>query len=238
MTIIGHQGAPQFEAPESYSSFKRAKEQGADGIEFDLSTTKDGYNVVIHGPDIGRTKCTASEGKKNVADFTLKELKDHCVLYNGEPILTYPELLAKTQGWFNYYFTDIKVYDPAQTNQQFQDIFQAVKELGVQDKVILSTYDPAGNILLREEGKHFTIALDTYTPQDYMLMKDNPYKYFMLPFTSMRGPIVAAVRRMKKDVVTYTVDTPEDMDKVYAMGIRIILTDNIPMVINRMKERK
>ncbi len=60
LTIIGHQGAPMLEAPSSYSSFKRAKEQGADGIEFDLSTTKDGYNVVMHGPDMGRTKCTNS----------------------------------------------------------------------------------------------------------------------------------------------------------------------------------
>ena len=85
------------EAPNSYSSFMRAKEQGADGIEFDVSLTKDGYNVVMHGPDIGRTQCKKSEGKKNVADFTLKELKDNCTLFNGEPVLTLAEALQKTQ---------------------------------------------------------------------------------------------------------------------------------------------
>jgi len=85
------------EAPNSYSSFMRAKEQGADAIEFDLSLTKDNYQVVMHGPDIGRTQCKNSDGKKNVSDFTLKEIKDNCKLFNGEPVLTFTEALQKTE---------------------------------------------------------------------------------------------------------------------------------------------
>ncbi len=85
------------EAPESYSAMKRAHEQGADSVEFDLSLTKDGYNVVMHGPDMGRTQCKNSAGKKNVADFTLKQMKDNCLLLNGEPVLTFAEALQKTE---------------------------------------------------------------------------------------------------------------------------------------------
>jgi glycerophosphoryl diester phosphodiesterase len=44
----------------------------------DISFTRDGYPIVMHGPDIGRTVCTKSLalGKKNIADFDLQEMKD------------------------------------------------------------------------------------------------------------------------------------------------------------------
>lgn len=127
------------------------------------------------------------------------------------------------------------MYDASKTQQQFQDIFQAVKELGLQDLVVLSSYDTTGNILLRQQAKHFTIALDTFTPNDYLQLKDQPYKYFMLPLASWTGNITADVRSWKKNVVTYTVNTAADMQKAYDLGIRIILTDNIPMIIEWMK---
>lgn len=40
---------------------------------------------------------------------------------------------------------------------------------------------------------------------------------------------------MKKEVVTYTINTSADMQKAYDMGIRVVLTDNIPMIIEWMR---
>ncbi len=53
LKTIAHMGASQ-EAPENtISAFKKAWELGADFIEFDVRTTKDGIPVVIHDGSVG-----------------------------------------------------------------------------------------------------------------------------------------------------------------------------------------
>ncbi len=226
------------EAPNSYSAMKRAKAQGADGIEFDLSLTKDGYNVVMHGPDIGRTKCKNSAGKKNISDFTLKEIKDNCVLLNGEPILTYMEALEKTAGWFNYYFTDIKVYDSSKAQQQMDEIMHTVKELRVQKKVILSSYDPVATMIIEKAGRNYIAARDTFDPQDANKLQGTSFRYFMLPYETFTPTVVAKIKASGKSIVSYTVNKVQDMDKLYDMGIRIIMTDNVPLVLEWLRDKR
>ena len=239
LTIIGHQGgAPMIEAPYSYAGMKRAHEQGADGIEFDVSTTKDGYNVVMHGPDIGRTRCSKRDGRENVIDFTLKELKDTCTLLNGEPILTVAEALQKTEGRFDHYFVDVKIYDPNQRKTQLQEIIQTIKKLDLEKKAIVSTYDVSGNKLLGTIADDYTIARDTFDPQDAKQLPDTDYAYFMLPYSSYTPELVQYVRSLEIEPVAYTLNSIQELQKLYEMGLRVIMTDNIPMVIDRMRSYK
>lgn len=239
LTLIGHQGgAPMLEAPNSYASMKRAHEQGADGIEFDVSTTKDGYNVVMHGPDIGRTRCTKRDGRKNVIDFTLKELKDTCTLLNGEPILTLAEAFQKTEGRFDHYFVDVKIYDPEQRKTQLQEVIQTIRKLDLEKKAVVSTYDISGNKLLGTIADDYTIGWDTFDPQDAKQLADSDYAYFMLPYSSYTPELVQYLHSIEKEPVVYTLNSVQDVQKLYEMGLRTIMTDNIPMVIDRMRSYK
>lgn len=72
----------------------------------------------MHGPDIGRTKCTITQqGKRrNIRDFTLQEMKDSCVLYNDQVILTLQEVVEKTRDMFKRYFVDVKIHVPEETH--------------------------------------------------------------------------------------------------------------------------
>jgi glycerophosphoryl diester phosphodiesterase len=90
--IIGHRGASGYRPEHTLASYKLAIEMGADYIEPDLVSTKDGYLVARHEPDITGTTDVASHpefaGRKTTKtidgvkttgwftdDFTLKELK-------------------------------------------------------------------------------------------------------------------------------------------------------------------
>jgi glycerophosphoryl diester phosphodiesterase len=53
--IIGHRGAASLAPENTIVSFKRAIEDGADGIEFDVRLAHDGFPVVIHDPTLLRT---------------------------------------------------------------------------------------------------------------------------------------------------------------------------------------
>ena len=54
MRIIGHHGARGYEPENTLRSFKRAIDQGADMVEFDVRRAKDGL-VVIHDDTLDRT---------------------------------------------------------------------------------------------------------------------------------------------------------------------------------------
>ncbi|XP_068672701.1 glycerophosphodiester phosphodiesterase 1-like [Montipora foliosa] len=70
-TIIAHRGGSA-EAPENtLAAFRMAKENGADGVEFDVDFTKDGKAVVIHDSTVDRT----TNGKGLVSDYNFEELR-------------------------------------------------------------------------------------------------------------------------------------------------------------------
>jgi len=90
--VIGHRGAPGYRPEHTLASYRLAAELGADYIEPDLVSTKDGVLVARHEPEIGGTTNVAdhpefaSRKKTKVIDgikftgwftedFTLKELK-------------------------------------------------------------------------------------------------------------------------------------------------------------------
>ncbi len=91
-TIVGHRGASGYRPEHTLASYELAARMGADYIEPDLVTTKDGVLVARHEPEIGGTtdvadhpefanrKTTKSLDGVDVTgwfteDFTLRELK-------------------------------------------------------------------------------------------------------------------------------------------------------------------
>jgi len=63
-------------------------------VEFDVSLTKDDQNIVMHGPSM-EMNSSCQHTMKNVADYTLAEIKEDCTLNNGEPIRTLDEVLSE-----------------------------------------------------------------------------------------------------------------------------------------------
>ncbi len=59
--IIGHRGAPYKEPENTFPSFNRALEEGANGLEIDLSLTKDGHVIIWHDWDPNDTTALLRE---------------------------------------------------------------------------------------------------------------------------------------------------------------------------------
>lgn len=146
MLFIAHQGSWSLgKIPgNSLQAFLKAKDNGADGIEFDVSETKDKQNVVAHGPYLTETTCA----KHKVSEYTLDELKKKCKVKNGEPIMTLEEMLNKVKGLFDYYFVEVKVYNPNDAQSQTIADIQTVQKVGMQDKVIFTSYDKEATFIL------------------------------------------------------------------------------------------
>lgn len=68
--VWAHRGASASAPENTMPAFRRAIDEGADGLEFDVQLTSDGHPVVIHDETLGRT----TDGVGWVKDRTLAEL--------------------------------------------------------------------------------------------------------------------------------------------------------------------
>ncbi|MGV9798556.1 glycerophosphodiester phosphodiesterase [Mycobacterium sp. NPDC003449] len=69
--VIGHRGTPAVVPENTLTSFRRAEADGADAIELDVRSTRDGTTIVMHDPDISRT----TTGHGAVADLEAASLR-------------------------------------------------------------------------------------------------------------------------------------------------------------------
>lgn len=86
---IAHRGAPREYPENTLPSFARAVELGADGIELDVHTTRDGVVVVHHDPVPRATAANRRLAGRPIADLTHDQLRGFSVAPGvGIPTLT------------------------------------------------------------------------------------------------------------------------------------------------------
>lgn len=233
LVIIGHRGSPIDSTENSLEGFFSAKQHGADGIEFDVSWTKDKQNIIMHWPGLYSTICG---NKKMVYNYTLEYLQKNCPLTNGETIRTLKDMLVTIDGLFDYYFLELKVYNSKDAEEQTRDAITSVKALHMEDRVIFISYDEtARKILGNTTG--IIAGWDTFNTWDIELLSQGDYHYYLLPHDILPEHIVRDTETLGKRFVTYTVNTTGTLAKLYNQWIRIIITDNVPLMKEWLKQK-
>jgi len=203
--------------------FALAKTYQADAVEFDVSLTKDNYNVVMHGPSM-EMNSTCQHTMKNVADYTLEELKADCKLNNGEPIRTLDEMLSEIKDWFDYYFIELKVYDQNKISLQADAVSKTIKTFSLGKKTIVTSYDH--DALKKVVDQWVIWWRDTYTLSEFYTIDPQKYPYFLADFRELiKNPNILS--RVSGVFVAYTAADLPQFKQIYAMGIKIIMTDDI-----------
>lgn len=113
--VVCHRGAHEDRPENTLAAYQRAIDLGADYVEIDLRTTKDGHIVSVHNSTID---AYTDDAKGKVADFTLAELKALDIgsrvdpKWKDERIPTFDEILTLCKGKIGIYL-DLKEADPA-----------------------------------------------------------------------------------------------------------------------------
>lgn len=136
--VASHRGNHVSYPENSLPAFKAAVQAGAAVLELDVRQSKDGHLVVVHDRTVDRT----TDGKGNVADMTLRELKSLHLLFDGKPttwrIPTFREALEAVKGDM---LVDIDF--KADTEEAAEACYQTVEQLHMEQQVLFFLYDPA-----------------------------------------------------------------------------------------------
>ena len=135
MINYAHRGASEYAPENTLSSFYMGLMQGANGIETDVQRTKDGHLVLFHDDTVDRV----TDGKGNLSDFTLEELKKLKVYGNNtngfyDRVITLREFLEK----FSCY--DITFAIELKGPGVEKDSLHLIKEFGIMDKTVFTSF--------------------------------------------------------------------------------------------------
>ena len=224
--LISHRGITKTATENSLNAFKAAYEAWADGLEFDVSATKDWKLVVFHGPKIyGQTQCKTEN--RDICEMNYDEIKE-CLLNDWEQIMTLEEALPQIKNWFSYIFLDYKAWEGDKCNidkeRLFIDTVSLVQKNKMDAKVIFSSYDTTISKLLSKKGNVIS-ALDTYSLADLDEIPWSYFSYFMTPAENYSDTLIQRLQRYLVDAVAYTVNDVQTLKSLQKIGVRFVMTD-------------
>jgi len=139
--LFGHRGSPAYFTENTRSSFKKAIEQGADGLELDIRLSKDKKIIIFHDRDLKRLV----GAKHKIKDLTYKQLQEH-TFENEETVPLLDDivpLLDKTKA-FNI---EIKSDGLFKGHNIIKPLVGFLDKNNFDNKCIVSSFNPL--ILLR-----------------------------------------------------------------------------------------
>ena len=216
---VGHRGAPKIFPENTMESIDRAMDLGAWMIEIDIRQTKDGVLAVFHDEDLKRL--TGVDG--TVQTKTWKELQKLSVEgWFKIPRLEDVLVRLRERLWLN---VEVKQADAAR-------VAEVIKSCGMTDQVIISSFDWAFIDAIALAEPALSRALLTEEKQDAAaaLAKHQATGFF--PRADLvDAALVEQVHAAGGYVMPWTVDEPDAMRKLVALGVDAICSNDVEALV-------
>ncbi|GMV08293.1 MAG: glycerophosphoryl diester phosphodiesterase [Gemmatimonadota bacterium] len=217
MEVIAHRGMPR-QAPENtLAGFALAIEAHADGIELDVHATRDGVVVVHHDPSLPRpVSAPAGETGRAIASVTLAELR--VAIAGVVEVPTLEETLALVAGRATVYVE--------------------IKAAGIESLVVDCLRRYGGSCAVHSFDHRVSSRVHELNPAlptgvlsaSYLLEPERALRVaggrdFWQWWEMIDAPLVERVHHAGGRVVAWTVNAPEHVVRLEALGVDAICTD-------------
>ena len=229
--VLGHRGSPLRETENTLKSFKRAIEEGADGVELDVHPTLDNYLVVSHDNSLKRVFGI----DKKIEETTFEEIRK-----------TVPEvpLLSEVFDALGpvWYDIEIKADKPLFYRKEVVDLLwqELEKREEFQPYIMISSFNP---FVMRRTGKimkkRFPLGI-IYEGENipFICRKGQGRLIFPCSFLKPKWTIAKREKESKPDwtICPRTVDTEEGIREMLRLSIPLIITNDPSLAIRTLQE--
>lgn len=230
-TIFAHRGSSAHAPENTLAAFKLAVQQGAPAIELDAALCGDAQVVVIHDDTLLRT--TGNPGI--VRKMPLKAIQEldagswFSPAYQGEKIPTLAQVFETVRGQI---FINIEIKNYASPLDTLPDhLASLVVKHGMVDQVLFSSFNP---IALLRVGK-----LLPQVPRGLLVLGGRqgawargwlgnrfPCQALHPKASDVSPALVTHVHQAKRRIHVYTVNQPDEMTRLFTLGVDGIFTDD------------
>ena len=252
--VIGHRGCRGIMPENSVVGFKKAIEDGADGIEWDVVVNRDGKLVISHEPYFHKDFCLDQDGKTieseklyNIYKMTQSEIeafdcgsKIHTGFPEQQKHITRKPLLkdavAKLKSSIGGKLilfeikSEVAEYGISQPHpNEFVDLI--LKEVAAYQfpNVVYMSFDKNIIEALNKKDPELRLAYLTYLPSKSAnaYLKELSFKPFALGMyhKTLNKRKLKQLRDKNVSVYAWTVNTSDDAHKMMDLGIDAIITD-------------
>ena len=219
MLAIGHRGASAHSPENTLSSFRRAFELGADGIELDVRICATGEPIVLHDDDLSRT----TNARGAVARATLRDIRA-ARTENGEPPPTLDEAFAVV-GPQRLCFIEIK--DAAAAPAVLACVKARIAQGFSWDRLVVIGFDHAMLLSLRQACAELVIgaSFERMGKRAFGLCEAMGARYLLPRYRGVTRAHVDEAHRLGLHLVTWTANAPADIARLQTLGVDGIISD-------------
>lgn len=239
--VTAHRGGAMLWPEHTMVAYQGAVDAGTDILELDIHSTSDGVLVVMHDAEVDRT----TDGTGPIKAMTLAELKalDAAYWFSQDGGTTYPlrgtgitvptldEVLEAHPTLL--YNIEIKQQDPPIVDE----VIAAVQAAGVDDQTALTSFTDSILRDIREKAPDILTALGAIEGYALYSLPESDYDEYVPPAPLFAAPVdysgieldapsVEKAHRFGVRIHAWTVNDPDEMDRVMAMGVDGIITDD------------
>ncbi len=240
--LCAHRGFNTVAPENSMPAFGAAVALGAEEIEFDLWSTKDGVLVSCHDSTLDRV----SDGTGKIYDHTYEELLaldfgfKHGEKFKGLKIPTFEEILQKFAGRviMNIH---VKIWDMNFENPMIEEIVALIRKYDCEKHIYFMTTSDAIIKKVMEYASDLKICVGWDGNKDPMSIVDRAielgaYKVQLFkPYFNQESIDKAHAHGIRCNV--FWADDPEEAREYLDMGIDTVLTNDYLAIYNAVKDK-
>lgn len=225
-----HRGGAR-EAPEnSLAAFRHAAALGFECLETDVRPTRDGVAVLMHDATLDRT----TDGSGRVHAHSWRDVRSHR-LADGSPPLRLEEFLEE--------FPDARVNIDAKEHGSVAPLVEAVRRTGAAERVCVTSFSARR---LAHARRLLPARVESSAhPWEVLALRTLPRRARLARVHRVQVPVrafgvelvepalMAHARRLGLAVDVWTVDDPDEMERLLDLGVDGIMTDS-PSVLREV----
>jgi glycerophosphoryl diester phosphodiesterase len=234
---LGHRGALSLAPENTLASFARARDSGADGVEFDVQLSADAQLVIIHDHTLERT----TDGRGGVVSRSLAELKQLDAGrwfdpgYAGERIPTLQEVIDLLG---NQMLLNIEIKSkPGENGDLEQSVIECIRRNRCEGKVLISSFNMESLRRVRQAAPELPIGVLYSHPLDEEEITDLRAEAVHPQWTLVDEDLVQRAHAAGRKVNVWTVNEEADQRRMIALGVDAIITNFPQRLASILHER-
>ena len=254
--VHGHRGARGMRPENTLPAFEYAIAAGVDALELDMAVTSDNVLVVSHDPELRAPVCTGPTERAVIRQLTLAEVRQWDCGAKANPAFpkqqavpgarmpTLDEVFGLAPKGTFLFNIETKSFpnrpEVTPPPEEFaRMVLAAIRKHHLESRVVLQSFDFRTLLAMKKLAPEIPLsALYSGAPKSFVAIATEAGATIVSPVASLVTPEqVKAAHAAGLKVLPWTVNTPQEWQRLVDAGVDGIISDDPAALIAWLKEK-